>query len=83
MHPINLLICCYLNFYQTQTPAQQVMFAPAQQMYQGPQPGVVIMQPSGQVTTMQAAYATQAQQPFFFPQQVRMQHFQGFKEGTV
>ena len=49
---------------------QQVVYLQPQQMYPGGQGGVVVIQPSGAVTTVPHGYAMPGQQAMYVPQQV-------------
>jgi len=52
------------------TANQQVVYLQPQHMYPGGQAGVVVIQPSGAVTTVPHGYGMPGQQTMFVPQQV-------------
>lgn len=48
------------------------MYVQPQHMYPGAQGGMIIVQPSGTVTTMPQGYPVAGQQQVYIPQQVRL-----------
>jgi len=49
---------------------QQVVYLQPQQTYPGTQAGMIVIQPSGAVTTMSQGYPVAAQQQGYLPHQV-------------
>jgi len=55
--------------------SQQVVYLQHQQTYPGAQGGMIIIQPSGAMTTMPQGYPVTAQQQGYLPHQVNMSSF--------